>query len=178
MGRPSDKSKQVARRELNDKQLAYVIWAAIPEGLRVPSDKNEFADTVGVARQTLWRWERDPRVLDAIRFVVVQNAGDPARVTQVLDMVAEAALDRASTVEMKLKAAEVWLRATGVMSQFQRGNSILDVVEESEGFSDFSDAQLESLKEAALANAAEMESLTKARVALAQQGDAVSDRLL
>lgn len=170
MGRPSEVVRAQQKRDLSDKQLGYVIWAATPVGVRVPETAAEFAEVMGVSRTTLWRWERDPKVLDAVRFVVVQNAGDPLRVTAMLNMVADVALERETAVGLKLKAAEVWLRATGVMSQSTRSNSILDVVESEAGFADFSDSQLEVLRSQAVANQAELDAVHRARTVLASEG--------
>ena len=164
MGRPSNAETAARKRQLNQNQLAYVMWAATPESLRQPASKKEFAQVIGVDQTTLWRWEKDPRVLDAVRFVVLQNAGDPLRVGQILDMLHTKALK-----DQDRDAAKVWLTATGVMTQFGRSNSILEHLESDEAsFADFSTEQLESFLEAQKADELERAAINRAKEALSK----------
>ena len=168
MARPTKEAQLQVKRELNEKQVSYVIWAAMPEGVRQPATVEEFCLAIGISRQSLWRWQKDPVVQDAIRHVVVQNAGKPEYVSQVLDMIKDAALDTKARVGEKMKAAEIWLRATGVMNTMTRSNPIFDGLDAAEGFADFSDETLEMMRQQAAATAAEMERIEKARRDLAQ----------
>lgn len=154
-----------ARKELTEKQVAYVVWAATPEGIREPETRDEFALLFGLSRQTVWRWSKDPRVLDAIRFVVLQNAGDPRRVNKVLDMVYDKAI-----ADGNLKAAELWIKAVGITSQFTRGSSILDALEEDDSFADFSTEELERLRDEAKAQGKEDINVNRAKEMLAANG--------
>lgn len=142
MGRPTNEQQETRRRELNEKQLAFAIWFATVPELRVPGSLSEFAEVVGVSRQTIWKWERDPRVTEAVRYLTLQNSSDPLKVGQILDMLHAEALEKKSG-----KLAEVWLRATGVMSQFNRTSGLLDWASEEQGeFADFSLEELEALR--------------------------------
>lgn len=161
-GRPSNAERERKKRDLNRNQLAYVMWAATPVSLREPASKKEFAQVIGVDDVTLWRWEKDPRILDAIRFVVLQNAGDPLHVGQILDM-----LHNKAIVDKDREAAKVWLQATGVMSQLTRSNSILDHLEDEElSFSDFSKEQLEAMLAEQNGDALEREAIARAKSTL------------
>lgn len=163
MARPTNESKDRLKRELSEKQLAYVIWAADPPDLRQPATKDELAQVLDVSRQTLWRWERDPRVLDAVRFVVLQNAGDPKRIGQLLDIIFEDAV-----ASRDLKKAELWLRSTGVLGQFTRSSGLLDYVESADGgFADFSLEELERMRKEAAASEAERQAMLAAKAVLA-----------
>lgn len=155
-----------ARKELSEQQLAYIVWAATPDELREPATQEDFARALGIARQSIWRWSKDPRVLDAIRFIVLQNAGDPRRVNQVLDMVFTMALKG----EGNLKAAELWMRAVGLSSQFTRTNVILDALDDDASFADFSTEELEALKKEAEAMEAEQVTINRARETLVAHG--------
>lgn len=165
MGRPTLEDTARKGRELNERQLAFVVWAAMPETVREPKTIEEFCEVVGVTRQSVWRWEKDPRVVEAIRFVVLQNAGSPLRVGQILDMLFEDALSGRD-----LKKAELWLKSTGVLTQFTRPTGLLDYVADqtSGGFSDFSTDELERLRQAAAAAEVEREAMVRAKVVLAE----------
>lgn len=108
------------KRALNDKQLAYAIWLATPSGARVPRELKDLAITLGVSRQLLWRWSKDPRIIEASRIVVLQNAGEPAKITQVLDMVHDIAMTRKD-----LKAAELWLKSVGAIASLRSNDTAL-----------------------------------------------------
>jgi hypothetical protein len=134
-------------KKLTDKQLAFAIWLAQPAAVRVPKTMNELAVALGSSRQSLWRWAQDPRILEAARLVVLQNAGDPDNIKQVLDMLKEVALEKKDP-----KTAEIWLKAVGVMSlHSNRDLALWDQVTD-EALDALSDEQL-----AALAAARELE---------------------
>lgn len=163
MARPTMEAQARKSRELNEKQMAFVIWSATPGGLRKPETQAEFAAVIGVTTQSLWRWTKDPRIQDAVRFVVLQNAGKPENVTSILDMLHRKAIDNED-----LKAAELWLKGTGVMTNFGRSNSVLDSLDDGVDFSDFSDEELERLKLEGEATTAEAEAIRQARLMIAE----------
>ena len=145
---------------------AYAIWIATPEGLRQPATKREFAERIGISEVMIWKYSKDPRISEAIRFLVLQNAGSPENITQILNMIYEEALAKKS-----LPYAELWLKSTGVMAQFGKGGSdILDVTEEiqEESFANYSDEELERLRVLAVAQQAEQETLKRAAEKLNQ----------
>lgn len=155
------------RKEMSEKQIAYVIWAAQPDGVRQPDTQAEFCLAMGITPSTAWRWSKDPRILDAIRFITLQNAGDPARVTQLLNHV----FDRAMRDDQySMKAAELWIKAVGLTSQFTRGNSILDALEEDDTFADFSTEELERLASEARAAGVEQVQINRAVEVLKNAG--------
>lgn len=164
MGRPTKDTSERQRRELNEKQVAFAVWAAMPETARQPPTVEAFCEVIGVTRQTVWRWEKDPRIVEAVRFIVLQNAGSPDRVGQILDMLYEDALARRD-----LRKAELWLKSTGVLTQFTRPSGLLEYVESEVGsFTDFSVEELERLREAAAAAESEREAISRAKVVLAE----------
>lgn len=126
-GRPTVEQSAAKRRELNARQRAYVVWCATPPSLREIQTRDELAEVLGVSRQRLWQWSKDPRVVEAIRFVTLQNAGSPEKVQAILDMVYSQAMEKGD-----VRYAEVWLKASGVMTQFGRSGDLLEVVEELE----------------------------------------------
>lgn len=148
-------------RALNDKQLAYAIWLATPAGLRVPRELGDLAVTLGVSRQMLWRWSKDPRILEASRIVVLQNAGDPAKITQVLDMVQDIAVQRKD-----LKAAELWLKAVGAMASLRQTDTALWDEVTDKALDSLSDDQLEAALAAKQAEADELVAMQAAKKAL------------
>jgi hypothetical protein len=154
--------------DLTEKQLTFVVWAAQPDGIREPDTDSEWADVFGVNRSTVWRWRKDPRVAQAIRFIVIQQAGNPLNVGRVLDMVLARALS--GDEQYALKAAELWMKAVGVTGQNNQKNSILESLEEEDSFADFSTEELERLKAEAEAGKAEQAKIDVARIKLAGVG--------
>ncbi len=161
-GRPTREVAASKVRELTEKQRAFVIWMATPEGLRQPDTKREFALRIGVSDVMLWKYGKDPKIAEAIRFLVLQNAGNPDRIGQILDMVFDQAL-----AKKDVRMAEVWMKATGVMSSFGRNADLLEAADElGESFSNYSDAELERLRELAAASELEQEQIRRAHAAL------------
>lgn len=126
-GRPTVEQSATKRRELNARQRAFVVWCATPPALREIQTQEELCEVLGVSRQRMWAWSKDPRVVEAIRFVTLQNAGSPEKVQAILDMVYRQAMDKGD-----VRYAEVWLKASGVMTQFGRSGDLLEVVDELE----------------------------------------------
>ncbi|UOF82183.1 DNA-packaging protein [Caudoviricetes sp.] len=168
MSRPTNESKARESRQMTDKQLAFAVWLAQPTALRDPKTQEELAEVLGVSRQSLWRWARDPRVLDASRYVVLQNAGEPDKVVGILDMIHSVALENRD-----VRYAELWLKAVGVMAaQTNRDLSLWDQITD-DSLDALSDEALQALRDAKAAEVAERETLEAARVALAGAGDRV-----
>lgn len=152
------------KRQLNEKQLAYVVWRGTPAPLRQPKSEDEIRVVLGVTRTTVWRWRQDPRVLDAIRYVTLQYAGEPDKVTEILNMV----FNKAVTLG-DLKAAELWLKSVGVNTAFTRDNTILDVLDETD-FADYSEEELERMLSEAQASVQEDKRIAAAKEVLAVHG--------
>lgn len=158
MGRPSNAEREAQARELNEKQLAFAVWFATPAPMREPQEMGDLADVLGVTRQSLWRWSKDPRILDAARYVVLQNAGDPGKVSQVLDV-----LHRDAVTNGDKKSAELWLKAVGVMAaQTNRDLALWDNVTE-DALDSLSDEALAALKRQKEAESFERAAIDRAR---------------
>lgn len=159
-GRPTNEVKQRQVRELNARQRAYVIWSATPPAEREIKGVDELAEVLGVSRQALWKWSKDPKIVEAIRFCALQNAGSPERVRQILDMVFEVAM-----AKKDVRMAEVWMKGTGVMGQFGRSGDVLDVVEdlEQDTIADLSLEELQRVRDLAVAERAEAAAIEIAR---------------
>lgn len=131
-GRPSKMSLQRAQRDLNDRQLMFVAWLATPEPYRKPKYQRELAAELGVTEVTLWRWSKNPKVILAVRWMVMHNAGDPARVGQIVDFLFETAQDNAQTMRSRIEAAREFLAATGVKQMWKNPTPELLNVQEVE----------------------------------------------
>lgn len=151
-GRPTLQQQESKRRDLNARQRAYVIWQATPPAEREIRSLAELGEVLGVTPQAMYKWSRDPRVIEAIRFCTLQNASSPDRVRQILDMVFQQALEKKD-----VRFAEIWMKGTGVMGQFGRSPDILEVADEleQETIADLSLEELERVRELALAERAE-----------------------
>lgn len=163
--RIADNEVRQPRRELTERQRAYAIWMATPEPIREPKTQKEFAERVGVSEVMVWKYGKDPKIAEAIRFLVLQNAGNPTRIGQILDMVFEEAIKKRD-----VRMAEVWMRATGVYAQFGRNaTDLLEVADEleSDSFANYSDDELQRLREIQAAAEAEAEAMRRAKHALA-----------
>ena len=162
MSRPTNESKTQAARVVSDKQLAFAVWLAAPVGLRDPKTIEELAEVMGVSRQSLWRWSKDPRILDASRYVVLQNAGEPGKVTAVLDMIHSVAIENRD-----VKFAELWLKSVGVMAAHSgRDLSLWDQITD-DSLDMLSDEALARLRDAKAAEVEDKARLEAARVKLA-----------
>lgn len=154
-GRPLKAETERKRREINSRQRAYVLWRATPEATREPKTLKELCEVLGVSENAAWKWSKDPRIAEAIRFVALQNAGDPIKVKTIVDMLYDVAI-----AQQNPKVAEVWLKATGVFSQFGRTGDLLEIPDDAEtdSFENYSLEELQRLKEEALA--ANLEQIT------------------
>jgi hypothetical protein len=175
-GRPLGSNKAVTEqrvRELNARQRAFVLWSATPLVDREPKTLKELGEVLGVSGVAMWKWSKDPRVVEAIRFVSLQNAGDPIKVRAILDMVYEVALSKKD-----VRYAEVWMKATGVMSQFGRSADLLSQADDAEvdAFADYSLEELQALRSEALAANMEQVVIELAERKLAS-GEAANDAL-
>lgn len=170
-GRPTNAEQAHKRRELNARQRAYVLWAATPEVAREPKSESEFAEVLGVTRQSIWKWSKDPRVIEAIRFVALQEAGNPVKVRAIVDMVYEVAMAKRDP-----KLAEVWMKATGVFSQFGRTGDFLEIPDdlEADSFENYSLEELQRLRDEAAAASLEAVTVELAQRKLASSGDTES----
>lgn len=164
-GRPTKEVSERKQRELNANQRAYVIWSATPEPLREIKTVGELCELLGVTPQAAWKWSKDPRIVEAIRFVTLQNAAEPVKIQTILDMIYDRALEKKD-----VRFAEVWLKASGVMTQFGRSGDLLEVQDEleSEVMKSMTLAELEEVRALALAQSAETAAVEIARRKLAE----------
>lgn len=167
VGRPSKEMVAKRQRELNARQRAYVVWCSTPAAEREIHTQDELCEVLGVSRQAVWKWSKDPRIIEAIRFCTLQNAGSPERIRQILDMVFERALEKKD-----VRMAEIWMKGTGVMSQFGRSADILDVVDdlEQDSIADLSTDELERIRRLAAAEQSEQLAVELARIELSMDG--------
>lgn len=170
-GRPPKAETERKRRELNARQRAYVLWAATPEITREPKSETELAEVLGVTRQAIWKWSKDPRIIEAIRFVALQESGNPVKVRAIVDMLYEVAMAKRDP-----KIAEVWLKATGVFSQFGRDGGFLEIPEDAEvdSFENYSLEELQRLRDEAAAAALEAAAVELANRKLSEPAEPTS----
>jgi transcriptional regulator with XRE-family HTH domain len=171
-GRPLKAETERKKRELNARQRAYVLWKATPEINREPKTQKDLAEVLGVSEQAIWKWSKDPRVTEAIRFVALQNAGDPVKVRQIVDMLFDVAI-----TQQNPKVAEVWLKATGVFSQFGRTGDLLEIPDDAEAdsFENYSLEELQRLRDEALAANLEQVTIELAQRKIAEADQAVAE---
>lgn len=118
-GRPSKLSLQQAQKDLNDRQLEFVVWSATPEKYRNPRTQRELAGVLGVSEPTLWRWSKNPKVIQATRWMVMHQAGDPERIGQILDILYQIANDATEATGKRVEAAREFLAAVGVKQMWK-----------------------------------------------------------
>ena len=126
-GRPSKKSLADAQRQLNDDQLKLAVWLSFPEDQRRPRTAKDFAATIGVTETTIVRWKKIPDVIQATRWLQLQNAGDAGRVSSVLDFLFNTVQDESLWMKDRLAAAKQWLQAVGVHEAWKYDNQLLKV---------------------------------------------------
>lgn len=140
-GRPSRVSLQNAQRDLTAKQVQYVVWAATPEKYRQPSSRRELADVIGVTEVTMWRWSKNPKVINAIRWMVLHHAGDPENVSTIIGFLQETAMDPEVALKFRIEAAKEFLAAVGVKQTWKNPTPELLTVK------DVDEIDLESLSD-------------------------------
>ena len=119
VGRPSKASMKRAKQALNEKQQVFVWWLATPEAYRKPDTQRKLAQELGVHEVTLTRWASQPKIIQAVRWVVVHKTGDPYKIGQVVDWLHELVLDDGQRMRDRLDAAREYLAATGVKQMWK-----------------------------------------------------------
>lgn len=124
-GRPSKSSLERAQRTLHDNQLRYAVWLSFPSEMRKPSTKEQFAKLINVALPTLYRWDKDPNLIMAVRWLAIQNAGDVGRISNVVTFLYETTMDDSLGHRVRLDAARDFLKAIGVHEVNKFDNKLL-----------------------------------------------------
>lgn len=126
-GRPSKSSIQRAQRALHDNQLRYAVWLSFPEEMRQPSTKKEFAQYINVSMMTLHRWDKDPNLVMAVKWLAIQNAGDVGRISNIVTMLYDTAMDPSKGDRLRVEAARDFLKAVGVHEVHKFDNRLLNI---------------------------------------------------
>lgn len=140
--------KEVVRRAraLTDNQMQYVLWASVAPEFREPNTVKGFAERTGVSEQIVHRWAKDPKVVDAIRMLVLANASDPGRVSLVLDFLFETVVDVSENTKNRLQAAKQWLDTVGISGTFKRENDLVEArLQDEIDLASLSDAEVAEL---------------------------------
>lgn len=95
---------------LTQQQLDYLDWLSTAPSERTPGTKSAFAETLGVNRKTLNRWEQNKVFRDQWEQRVSAIQGSPERTQRLLDTLYQAALDGDT------KSAQLYLQATNRMA--------------------------------------------------------------
>jgi hypothetical protein len=54
-------------RLLSVERALFVDWLSVPESERIPKGQNAFAKELGVSKDTLTAWKKDPRIMSQVR---------------------------------------------------------------------------------------------------------------
>ncbi|HEY9814538.1 MAG TPA: hypothetical protein V6D20_01840 [Candidatus Obscuribacterales bacterium] len=126
-GRPSKTSLQRAQRTLHDNQLRYAVWLSFPESMRQPATKKEFAAYINVSLMTLHRWDKDPNLIMAVKWLAIQNVGDVGRISNIVTMLYDTAMDPSKGDRLRVEAARDFLKAVGVHEVNKFDNKLLKI---------------------------------------------------
>lgn len=161
-GRPPKEQTERKRREMTARMRAFVVWKSTPFAERQIKTQHEFAEALGVSDQAVWQWSKDPRVVEAVKFMTLQNASEPDKVRTILDMLHNQAVERQDS-----RIAEIWLKATGVMSAWGRQSEMMDMIvdelDESVELKELTQEDLVAMRELAAAEKAEEAAILAAR---------------
>ena len=124
---------------LDARKEAYIDWLCTPPQERSPGSKQKYADMVGVATETLRRWEKQESFRKAWEARSSDVVGSPERHQSILDVLYQQALSGDT------KAAQLYLQATNKMAP------PTITVKDDRKASQLSDDQLEELIAAAAA---------------------------
>jgi len=83
-------TSQLPESDWSPQQEAYIEWLALPQQDRVPKTELALARELGVDRTTLYRWRKDPDLLEEVRWLCLSMMGP--RLADVLATVEESAL--------------------------------------------------------------------------------------
>jgi hypothetical protein len=147
---PNKTQQELVRRAraLNDRQMQYVLWASVSPEMREPRTIAEFADLVGVSPQMVNRWSKDPRIMTAIRMLVLSHASDPGRISAALDFLYDAFQDDNLHMKDRLSAVKMWLDTVGVSQTFKQESDLAAAQMHQElDLSSMSEADLRNLLE-------------------------------
>lgn len=95
--------------------------------MRRPKTKAEFAKQIGVVTPTLYRWDKDPNLVMAVRWLAIQNAGDVGRISNVVSFLYDTTMDKDLGHRIRLDAARDFLKAIGVAEVHKFDNKLLQI---------------------------------------------------
>lgn len=95
--------------ELTPDQERFAEWLATPKPYRNPATEKDFAASIGVHWQTIYRWKHLVSVQDRVHEIVMEAVGGMDRVRQVVDKVFADAMDGST------KDKELFLKFSGMM---------------------------------------------------------------
>jgi hypothetical protein len=123
-GRPSGAAKRAKAKALHDRQWLYVQWLSVPPDHRDPKSQKEFAKMIGVTDETLRAWKMDPRISEAVRRTVLEAAGDPSRVSRVMDILFDRIESSSAAGALDMKAVDTFLKAAGVADVWRKADTV------------------------------------------------------
>lgn len=102
---PVDKETNYALDEFTGEQRRYVKWLAVPKPHRQPPTKKEFAENIGVSKETLRNWER----IDDFWSAVYNECRDleSDRLPEVMNAMTKRALDGS------VQSQKLWFEVMG-----------------------------------------------------------------
>jgi len=102
--------KQNEELILTSQQQEYLDWLCTAPSERVPATKTLFAESIGLGRKTLHRWEKKDIFVSEWRKSVDEVQGSPERTQRLLDTLYNKALDG------DINAGKLYLQATNRMA--------------------------------------------------------------
>jgi hypothetical protein len=125
----------MAKRPLSKKALAYLDWLCLPEPLRIPATKKEWAEQNDVGSyNTLFLWQEHPDFKERWEDAVKKQAQSPERTEHLLDSLYQRGINGDT------RSAELYLKATNQMPNPKQEINI-----KSEKTSELSDDELRAL---------------------------------
>lgn len=123
---------------LSKKQIEYLQWLASDKYKRIPSNKAQFAEKIGVTDRTLRNWENKPEFRDALDAVVWHMNGDAF--PQIMQTVTREAL------KGSYKHLELWLRLMGILDKEQTDHNVKITVQYADDYSHITPAARSTAK--------------------------------
>lgn len=121
-------------KQLTRVQLEYLEWLCLPEPLRIPDTKKEWAEEHKLTAQTLNNWEKIPEFRVQWEDAIKNMAVSPERTQMLLDSLYKRGINGDT------KSAELYLKATNQMPNPKQEINI-----KTEKVSEISDSELEAL---------------------------------
>jgi hypothetical protein len=104
---------------LDPQRQRLAEWMATPKAVRQPSARAALAEEIGCASSSLSRWVLETDVIAESTRLIQASASSPEKLEAIYAALFRAATGTGTNGRVDVKAAQVYLQATGLLQQAQ-----------------------------------------------------------